>query len=873
MGQASVTVDGGAPTTLDGFSATSTGDHTVVRVANGLADGPHQVQIGLLSTTDSASTGNTFDVLSVGAGGVFGATQQTISFVALPDQTYGTAPFTVTATASSGLPVSFTSTNSPVCTVSGSTVTLLAIGTCTINAIQSGNSIYAPATVSQSFSVDGVAQSITFGAIGTQTVGTPLTLSASASSGLPVSFASSTPAVCTLTGAAATFIASGTCTLLATQMGNNMYVAASPVSQSFTVNGEAQSIAFNSIAAQTVGTPLTLSASASSGLEVSFDSTTPVVCTVSGATASFITSGACTIQATQAGSSTYAAATPISQSFTVNGEGQTITFGAIAYQTVGTTLTLSASASSGLPVSFASTTAAVCTVSGAMASFIGSGLCNIQATQAGNDMYAAATAVTQGFTVTNPAPAIFGISPQFVIAGSAAQTITLTGERFLPGTTATFAGSAHAITYLNSTTIVLPLTASDLAASGVQAIVVTNPGPGGGFAPVNLPVLYEDNAMLANSQLAAGDQARMQRLVEKERNGTPITMVTMGGSITAGGGASNGAHYYGRLLQDWWNQSFPASTATLVNAGIGGTKSDYGSLRTARDVLSYNPDLVIVEFAINDNNAADYGDTYEGLVRQLLDAPSQPAVILLFMMTYEQPIVESDRTDQPWQSAIGANYDVPMVSYYDAIAPELLNGNITFAQITADNIHPTDLGHAYAAQFLEQNIQLAINNFPPGTALEPIPATEAPVYSSDLEFTSLEEGNGDWGPPLNPTNNQGWVAVSTSPGGRLGYPDEGLESSTPGSTLDFTVTGKEILIGYWVNNAPMGQASVTVDGGAPTTLDGFSATSTGDHTVVRVANGLADGPHQVQIQLLSTSDSGSTGTTFDVLCVGAGGVD
>jgi lysophospholipase L1-like esterase len=377
--------------------------------------------------------------------------------------------------------------------------------------------------------------------------------------------------------------------------------------------------------------------------------------------------------------------------------------------------------------------------------------------------------------------------------------------------------------------------------------------------------------MLANSQLAAGDQARLQSLIEKERNGLPVTMVTIGGSITAGGGASNGAHYYGRLLQDWWNETFPASTATLVNAGIGGTKSDYGSLRVQRDVLSYNPDLVIVEFAINDNDVAQFGDTYEGLVRQLLDAPSHPAVILLFMMTYEQPIVESDRTDQPWQSAIGANYDVPMVSYFDAIAPELMNGNITFAQITADDVHPTDLGHAYAAVFLEQNIQIAMNNFPPGTTSEAIPVTGPALHSSDFEFTSLVEGNGDWGPPLNPTNNQGWVAVATSPGGRVNYPDEGLESSTPGSTLDFTVTGKEILIGYWVNNAPMGQASVTVDGGAPMTLDGFSATSTGDHTMTRVANGLADGPHQVHIELLSTNDSGSTGTTFDLLCVGAGG--
>jgi lysophospholipase L1-like esterase len=419
--------------------------------------------------------------------------------------------------------------------------------------------------------------------------------------------------------------------------------------------------------------------------------------------------------------------------------------------------------------------------------------------------------------------------------------------------------------------MVLPLTAADLAAPGVQSIMLISPAPGSGSGAINLPVLYEPDGMLAASQLAAGDQARLQRLIQKGLNGTPVTIATIGGSITAGTGASNAGHNYANLLEDWWNETFPASTSTLVNAGIGGTGSDYGSLRAQRDVLSYNPDLVIVEFAVNDLGSP-YGDTYEGLVRQLLDAPSQPAVILLFMMTYQLPVVESNLTAQPWQAVIGANYNVPMVSYFNAISPELTAGNISLAQISADGVHPSDLGHAYAAQFIEQNIQIAIENFAPGAPLEPVPATPSPVYSSDFEFTSLEEGNGTWGAPLNPTNNQGWVAVSTSPGGALNFPDAGLQSSSPGSMLNFTVTGRDILIGYWQSNGPMGEASVTVDGGVPVILDAFYITEAGAHLMSRVANGLADGPHQVQIQLLSTQDAGSTGNTFDVLCVGAGGV-
>ena len=162
------------------------------------------------------------------------------------------------------------------------------------------------------------AQAITFANFGAQTVGTPLTLVATATSGLTVSFASTTSSVCTVSGTTAAFIAAGTCTIDATQAGNSTYAAATMVPQSFTVNGEAQTITFANPGAQTVGTPLTLAAMATSGLTVSFASTTATVCTVSGTAAAFLTAGTCTIDATQAGNSTYAAATMVPQSFTVN---------------------------------------------------------------------------------------------------------------------------------------------------------------------------------------------------------------------------------------------------------------------------------------------------------------------------------------------------------------------------------------------------------------------------------------------------------------------------------------------------------------------------------------------------------------------------
>ena len=80
-----------------------------------------------------------------------------------------------------------------------------------------------------------------------------------------------------------------------------------------------QTITFGSISTQTVGVPLTLTATASSGLTVSYSSSTTSVCTVSGSTATFLAAGSCSITASQAGNSTYAAATPVTQSFSVTG--------------------------------------------------------------------------------------------------------------------------------------------------------------------------------------------------------------------------------------------------------------------------------------------------------------------------------------------------------------------------------------------------------------------------------------------------------------------------------------------------------------------------------------------------------------------------
>jgi hypothetical protein len=360
------------------------------------------------------------------------ATSQTIAFGALSDQAFGTAPFRLSATASSGLAVTFTSTTLPVCTVSGTTVTLVSAGTCTIQAAQPGNSTYAPAApVMQSFTVTAGNQTIAFGVLANQGFGSaPFKLNATASSGLAVAFASTTLPVCTVSGANVTLVSAGTCTIQASQAGNNNYAAATAVNQSFTVTQGSQTITFGVLANKPFGTPpFLLSATASSGLAVGFTSSTLPVCTVSGTTVTLVAVGTCTIQAAQPGNANYAAATAVSQHFTVTTASQTIAFGSIANTVFGTApFALSATASSGLTVVFSSTTTAVCTVATATVTLVSAGTCSIQATQLGNTDYAAAAPVNQSFSVTTEVQTITFGSLSNVAFGAPPITITATAS-------------------------------------------------------------------------------------------------------------------------------------------------------------------------------------------------------------------------------------------------------------------------------------------------------------------------------------------------------------------------------------------------------------------------------------------------------------
>lgn len=165
-----------------------------------------------------------------------GTLAQTITFGPAPTVDIGGSG-TLSATASSGLSVAFASLTPGICSVSGSTVSGLASGLCTVSADQAGNAYYEPAPqVTQTFRVGPPRQqTITFGPAPSVMVSGVGNLNATASSGLPVSFVSNTPSICSVSGRVVTGVAAGSCTVTASQGGDMLYAPAPQVTQTFPV--------------------------------------------------------------------------------------------------------------------------------------------------------------------------------------------------------------------------------------------------------------------------------------------------------------------------------------------------------------------------------------------------------------------------------------------------------------------------------------------------------------------------------------------------------------------------------------------------------------------------------------------------------------
>lgn len=207
---------------------------------------------------------------------------------------------------------------------------------------------------------------------------------------------------------------------------------------------------------------------------------------------------------------------------------------------------------------------------------------------------------------------------------------------------------------------------------------------------------FDYEAMLERSLLAVGNNHRVKRVLEKAANGEEVTLAYIGGSITEGYTKTADESYVVGSYEAFKERfaSGDGSHVHYVNAGMGGTPSTLGMIRYDRDVLQKAPtppDLVFVEFAVNDGDDPTNGASYESLVRDILTAENEPAVVLLFS------VFRSHWNLQDRLAPVGEDYELPMISIKDAVVPELDAGTLTHDEFFRDEYHPTSYGFGIMA--------------------------------------------------------------------------------------------------------------------------------------------------------------------------------
>jgi lysophospholipase L1-like esterase len=389
----------------------------------------------------------------------------------------------------------------------------------------------------------------------------------------------------------------------------------------------------------------------------------------------------------------------------------------------------------------------------------------------------------------------------------------------------------------------------------------------------NEPALAYEKAA-ADALVSAGNNARLKAVIEKAEAGGEVTIAYIGGSITEGDDAVPYSNCYAAKFYEWFKAAYGngRDTVRYINAGMSGTPSDLGLMRYNHDVLDMAaapPDLVFIEFAVNDGEDTTNGKAYESLIRRILKAENKSAVVLVFTMTNSLWNLENRL------KPLGLAYDLPMVSMLQALRPRFNSGEITKDEYYAkgQEAHPSTMGYQIMADslaYLCKTVRAQKKN----TAVEKFPAT--PVYGSDFE-------------DLIPLDSKTDIAGITIDAGSFSFTDtdtgaflwnknqklpnnwkhDGLKSEND-DPLVVTAVCKNFILAYkWIGSWTSaykngGKAEVYVDGKLVNTLNSINASGWNNPRTVLVFNNPVAAEHTIRIQMAD----GNEFNEFTVLLMG-----
>jgi len=347
-----------------------------------------------------------------------------------------------------------------------------------------------------------------------------------------------------------------------------------------------------------------------------------------------------------------------------------------------------------------------------------------------------------------------------------------------------------------------------------------------------------------------GNTERIAKVLKKAEKGEPITLGYLGGSITQGSLSSTPDTCYAAMTTKWWREQYPQTEFTYVNGGIGGTTSQFGVARVESDILAYHPDFVVIEFSVNDDNNLFFRETYEGLIRKVYSFETAPAVLLVHNIFYEDGGNAQDQHE-----TIGRYYNIPCVSMKTSVYQAIAHGKIAVRDITPDDLHPNDAGHALLAglitHFLEkvQKEDLAqITDTVRKNEELPKPIT-ANAYQNSVRYQNYNSN-----PKLS-----GFAADMEKQWHITDIFKRGFIGKKKGDSICFEIDGTGIAVQYRKSvKHPACVAKVVLDGNEAdaVTLDGNFEETWGDCLyITTVAKHIEDKKHTVEIMVTDGDES------------------
>lgn len=357
--------------------------------------------------------------------------------------------------------------------------------------------------------------------------------------------------------------------------------------------------------------------------------------------------------------------------------------------------------------------------------------------------------------------------------------------------------------------------------------------------------------MVDRSFVSWGNTSRIVKKLSQAASGEKTTVAYIGGSITEGIGGTPDT-CYAKLSYNYIAENYgKGDNVEYVNAGVSGTPSILGNLRVKKDVLDKNADIVFVEFAVNDGMEQLYKESYESLVRTVLQQENEPAVILLFTVT------KTGHTCQEHMSQIGELYGLPMISVPDAIQPEIEEGRMTWADYSDDEAHPNEEGHKLVAEFISNWFEtLMLRN----AVDDPMEMPVLPKFGSPYENAFLAEADYD---NSNPDLQIGETGSFSAEARRIADFKKGawVYSGEGAEPMKLTVKGNSLFLVCKRNNSStMGKFDVYIDGTKVTTIDTNQHDGWGEPFAFQVIK--RSGVHEMNVEIVPAEDS--AGKTIEI---------